>query len=152
MMTDAPGRHVTTVLAAGGVVLDGPPKARRVLVVHRPAYDDWSLPKGHVDAGEDLAATALREVAEETDVIAIVERPVGTTEHALPPSASGRRKRVHWFLMRVDASAGDPPARAASRLPDTEVDVAEWWPVEIALRELTHANERVLLSDVVAPR
>ena len=148
MTTDAPRTPATTVLAAGGVVLDGPPEALRVLVVHRPAHDDWSLPKGHVDPGEDPATTALREVEEETDVVAVIARAVGTTEHDVSLPDGPARKRVHWFAMRADASAGDPVARAAARAPDAEVDRAEWWPVDVALRDLTYAGERALLVDV----
>jgi len=150
MTTDASGTQRPTVLAAGGVVLDGPPTARRVLVVHRPAYDDWSLPKGHVDAGEDPAATALREVREETAVVAVIERPQGTTEHDVTAAGGTARKRVHWYVMRPDRSAGDPIAHAADRAPDAEVDRAEWWPIATALRDLTHAGERALLTDAIA--
>ena len=50
------------VRAAGAVVL----RKGRVLLVHRPAYNDWSFPKGKLDRGENAAAAAVREVGEET--------------------------------------------------------------------------------------
>ena len=54
------------IQAAGGVVVDD--RNSTVLIVHRPRYDDWSLPKGHVDPGETFEQAALREVFEETGV------------------------------------------------------------------------------------
>ena len=53
------------VVAAGGVVWRGDPSLPEIALVHRPAYDDWSFPKGKVDAGEHLLAAAVREIAEE---------------------------------------------------------------------------------------
>jgi 8-oxo-dGTP diphosphatase len=129
------------IVAAGGVVIDGDGPSGRVLVVHRPAYGDWSLPKGHVDAGEEPQDTALREVLEETGVRTHLVDPLGATEHAV---ADGL-KRVHWFLMRPVGDASDLTRRA----PDAEVDAAEWWPVTTAVERLTYANERGLLAAVV---
>lgn len=61
------GGHKGPIQAAGAVVLrDIDDGAREVLVVHRPSYDDLSLPKGKLEPGEDLPTTAVREVAEET--------------------------------------------------------------------------------------
>jgi 8-oxo-dGTP diphosphatase len=146
---DAPGPVVPTVVAAGGVVLDDTTGAVRVLVVHRPAYDDWSLPKGHVDTGESPFDASVREVVEETGVSAHVTGEAGTTEHAVTLTRAGTMldavKRVHWFTMHPAAAADDPAGRAA----DDEVDVAAWWPVERALTDLTHATERQLLARVL---
>jgi ADP-ribose pyrophosphatase YjhB (NUDIX family) len=151
MTTDGPDReHLPpdaaeglAIVAAGGIVLDGDDEALMVLVIHRPAYDDWSLPKGHVDPGEDIAAAALREVTEETGIRARIVREVGTTQHAVRLREGDARKVVHWFVMRPDgADSGDP----ADRPGDDEVDLAEWWPTEIARQQLTHAGERELLA------
>ena len=143
---------VATVVAAGGVVLDDATGPVRVLVVHRPAYDDWSLPKGHVDDGESPVDTAVREVAEETGVHAHVTGEAGTTEHPVTVTREGARldaiKRVHWFTMRPAAEAADP----ATRVSDDEVDVAAWWGAEQALVGLTHAGERQLLARVLDVR
>ena len=150
MTTSDPTSERRSVLAAGGVVLEGAARARRVLVVHRPRYDDWSLPKGHVDAGEDLAGAAIREVAEETGITAVIAHAVGTTEHTVATSDGPTHKRVHWFVMEPDASSGDPSVLAAARAPDAEVDRAEWWPIGEALQRLTHDSDRALLRRVVA--
>lgn len=134
------------VLAAGGVVLHALDGVAHVLVIHRPAYEDWSLPKGHVDAGESLEDTAAREVAEETGVTAHVVRPAGTTEHEVEREGLRATKRVHWYVMEpAGASHVDPSSRA----PDAEVDRAAWWPVDVALTDLTHAGERELLARTV---
>jgi len=143
------GAAAATVVAAGGVVLEGSGADRRVLVVHRPAYDDWTLPKGHVDPGEDVDAAALREVVEETGVRARIVREAGSTEHLVRLREGEARKVVHWFVMRPDgADSGDPARRA----PDDEVDHVEWWPTDVALRRLTHVGDRSLLSRVVDSR
>ena len=147
-----PASVAAVVVAAGGVVLDDSTGALRVLVVHRPTYDDWSLPKGHVDEGEAPVDAAVREVAEETGVRADVTDEAGTTEHAVMLTRSGTTreatKRVHWFTMRPADDAQDP----AGRTGDDEVDVAEWWSVERALTGLTHAGERQLLARVLDVR
>lgn len=129
------------VVAAGGVVLDVSDGERLVLVVHRPAHDDWSLPKGHVDGGETLAGAALREVEEETGVAATVVADAGTTQHPVVTAGRHATKQVHWFVMRPLAGS-DPAARP----PDAEVDEARWWPVAAALVDLTYAGERELLA------
>lgn len=129
------------VLAAGGVVVDAGTEQARVLVVHRPAYGDWSLPKGHVEKGETLADTATREVLEETGVEALVTAEAGTTTYPVILAQGPATKQVHWFLMRP-LPGSDPTARPA----DAEVDEACWWPVATALEALTHRGERELLE------
>jgi len=137
--TVAPG---ALVIAAGGVVIDRRDDRQRVLVVHRPAYDDWSLPKGHVDAGETPSAAALREVAEETGVAARIVRELGTTQYR----SGTLHKQVHWFLMERTPDSAEPTERAA----DAEVDIAAWWDEDVAQRELTHPADRRLVGSAVA--
>ncbi len=134
----------STVVAAGGIVIDTSEGDTRVLVVHRPAYDDWSLPKGHAEANESLAAAALREVAEESGVAARIVRDAGTTRHTVHLAAGPRTKQVHWFVMHP--TGDDDPS---SRVPDGEVDSAAWWSTSTALSGLTYAGERALLSQAL---
>jgi len=130
------------VTAAGGVVIDHRGGEQRVLVVHRPAYDDWSLPKGHVEAGEDPREAALREVAEETGVAARIVGELAMTRYRV----GQQDKQVHWFLMDRAPGSAEPQSRA----PDAEVDIAAWWDTTVAQQRLTHAADRTLLSSALA--
>lgn len=115
------------VRAAGGVVRrDG-----RVLLVHRPKYDDWTFPKGKADDGEPDLDCAVREVREETGISCAPERELPATEYIDP---LGRPKRVRWWLMsplggeftanrEVDDILWAEPADAAALL-SYERDVA----------------------------
>ena len=74
------------------IVRDG-----RVVVVHRPEYDDWSFPKGKADPGESDEDCALREIEEETGLRCELGEELTTTRHR---DTKGRPKRVRWWLMR----------------------------------------------------
>src|SRR3954452_4735919 len=84
------------IMAAGAVVLR---KGREVLVVHRPKYDDWSLPKGKVDPGEHVTAAAVREGAEETGLRVRLGPPLGTQQQDVR-HGSTRSKVVHYWVAR----------------------------------------------------
>ncbi|MGB3770888.1 MAG: NUDIX hydrolase [Rhodococcus sp. (in: high G+C Gram-positive bacteria)] len=83
------------VLAAGAVLWRTPPPGAEpsVALVHRPRYDDWTLPKGKVEPGEVLAVTAAREVQEETGFRCVLGRSLGSTSYALPTSGSKSRSK-----------------------------------------------------------
>jgi 8-oxo-dGTP diphosphatase len=121
------------VLAAGGVVVrdDG-----RVAVVHRPRYDDWSLPKGKLDTGEGFEAGALREVEEETGVRG---RIVGELDPTSYVDRKGRDKLVRWYRMEVD---GAP----LEFVPNDEVDELRWLTADEARALLTYEHDRTLLE------
>lgn len=126
--------------AAGGVVLRHDDAGRQVLVVHRPKYDDWSLPKGKLDPGEDAVSGAIREVAEETGVATLAERELAPVHYL---ARDDQPKRVRWFRLR--ALNGDPSQRPS----DHEVDVARWVDVAEAHTLLTYDTERRVLSDAL---
>jgi len=128
------------VEAAGGVVLRDGAVGPEVLVVHRVRYDDWSLPKGKLDPGEDHPSAAVREVEEETGVRAEVVGP--ELSQLLYPVPEGI-KRVRWYAMRP--RNGDP----AQRPPDREVDQARWIGAERAPQLLTYAADVALLHEVL---
>ncbi|MGB3956402.1 MAG: NUDIX hydrolase [Brooklawnia sp.] len=117
------------ISASGAVVLRGPDDEREVLVVHRPAYDDWSLPKGKVGTDEYLAVTAAREVAEETGYRVRLLRNLPPTSYQV----AGRPKTVHWWLAEP---AADEPGPL-----EGESDAAEWWPVQRAIARLTYPDD-----------
>lgn len=124
--------------AAGAVVLRGREGAHEVLAVHRPRHDDWSLPKGRLEAGELLPACAVREVSEETGAAVRLDLPLGTTSYQV----GGRPKRVHYWRARVAAMVG--------HVPDDEVDEVAWLPVAGAADRLTHRDEAALVARAVA--
>jgi 8-oxo-dGTP pyrophosphatase MutT (NUDIX family) len=127
------------VIAAGGVLYrPGPGGAPEVCLVHRPRYDDWSLPKGTLKRGEPALAAAVREVAEETGASGIPELGLPDVAYRLP---DGRPKTVRFWLMR---------AATTGPVQDTgEVDKLTWLPLPAAVERLTHPDERPLL-DLVA--
>jgi 8-oxo-dGTP pyrophosphatase MutT (NUDIX family) len=121
---------VEAVRAAGGVVLrDG-----RVAVVHRPRYDDWTLPKGKLDRGETFEQAALREVEEETGLRCRLVRELPEVRYA---ARGGRPKLVRYWLMEVEE---DPPFVVGD-----EVDELRWLEPSEALALLTYDRDRDLL-------
>jgi 8-oxo-(d)GTP phosphatase len=128
-------------IAAGVVALDSDATGfaePRVLLVHRPAYDDWSLPKGKVHAFESLPACATRETLEETGAVVRLGAPVGVIRY---PVSSGP-KEVHYWLATLVSSA--------PRRPDAEVDKAIWLPARAALVRMTYGDERALVDRALA--
>ena len=110
--------------AAGGVVVrDG-----CVLVVHRPRYDDWSLPKGKLRIGESWEAAALREVEEETGLRCALGELVGSTAYGL--------KEVRYFRMTADGDA----------VAQNEVDEVRWVPLDGVAGVLSYERDVELLK------
>src|SRR3954447_11682649 len=131
------GADPVEVHAAGGVVTRPGVGGTEVLVVHRPAYDDWSLPKGKLEPGEDHETGARREVLEETGVDADITGPAGVVRYR---DRRGRTKEVRYFTMVRRAQA--------DRDPDDEVDVVAWWPLDAAAHDLTYPHDRDLVGAV----
>ena len=128
--------------AAGGVVLRDRGGTTEVLVVHRPRYDDWSLPKGKLDASESAAAAAVREVEEETGV----EADLGPELPSCTYRVGTEDKLVRWWLMQP--RDGDPMRRPA----DHEVDLARWIAVDEADQLLSYPHERGILAAALRAR
>ena len=127
------------VRAAGGVVLrpgvDGRPE---ILVVHRPSYDDWSLPKGKLDPGETWHDAAVREVHEETGVTARLGVELTSTHYV---DRHGRAKQVRWWTM--------PALDQEPRGPDDEVDERRWVRSDHVAALLTYDSDRALVREAL---
>jgi 8-oxo-dGTP pyrophosphatase MutT (NUDIX family) len=123
---DARGR----VRAAGGVVWRiAPVQVVEVLLVHRPAYDDWTFPKGKRDEGETDEQTAVREVEEETGLRCVPGRELASVAYL---DGKGRAKVARYWEMTVaDGTAG---AR-------NEVDDVQWLRVRAAAERLTYEHD-----------
>ena len=120
------------IRAAGGVVVrDG-----RVAVIHRPKYDDWSLPKGKLDPGETFEQAALREVEEEIGVRGRLGPELAPVRY----TQKGRPKVVRWWRMEVDSDSGFEPG--------DEVDELRWLTPDEARSLLSYEHDRALVESV----
>ena len=124
------------VKAAGGVVRRQGEHGPEIAVVHRPRYDDWSLPKGKLDPGERWEDAALREVEEEIGLRCRLG-------HELPPTSyrdnKGRAKVVrYWMMEPLDGEFA----------PSHEVDEVRWLAPADADRLLSYEHDRALLREV----
>jgi 8-oxo-dGTP diphosphatase len=120
--------------AAGGVVLRG----GAVCVIHRPDYEDWSLPKGKLSASESHEQAALREVHEETGLRCALGPELSSQEYT---DREGRPKHVRWWAMTVLADDG--------LVPSHEVDARRWISVEDAERLLDYEHDRALVREAL---
>ncbi len=123
-MTDPPD-----VLAAGAVLWRPGPDGVEVAVVHRPRYDDWTLPKGKLEPGEHLARCAVREIQEETGQVAVLGRYLTDLDYV---QSSGLRKRVRYW----SAASG-----AGRFTPNREVDDVRWLPADAARSLLSYPRD-----------
>jgi 8-oxo-dGTP pyrophosphatase MutT (NUDIX family)/phosphohistidine phosphatase SixA len=127
------------IRAAGAVVwrpgLDGP----QVALVHRPKYDDWTIPKGKCEPGEHVLMTAVREIAEETGQRVTLGRRLSPACYEV----DGRPKRVEYWAARGQ----DPPGEF---VPSHEVDDLAWLSVAAAAGRLTYEHDVVTLGEFTA--
>ena len=123
------------VKASGGVVWRQGGAGVELVVVHRPRYDDWSLPKGKLDPGESWEDAALREVDEEVGLrcrLGAELPPVSYTDQ------KGRAKVVRYWLM-------EPEDGAARFTPNDEVDEMRWVDPGTAARLLSYPHDVALV-------
>lgn len=130
--------------AAGCVVLDA---SARVLVLERPARDEWRLPKGHIDAGEDAARTALRETAEEAGYAAVaLEVDLGPQVVVFAHEGRVFRRLEHYFRARLL----DGEVRSERPKEDRRQFIVHWLSAPEALARLSYAPERNALAKALA--
>jgi len=131
------------IRAAGAVLWKIEGGRPLVTVVHRPRYDDWSLPKGKLHEGEDAAAGAVREVSEETGYSLVLGRRLGEVSYVVPPGAARRYgpKTVEYWAAR---------ATGGQFTSNDEVDRLRWLRPEQAAQKLSYPWDRAVLGRFVA--
>src|ERR1700730_2602613 len=127
--TDLESIENPDVRAAGGVLVRPGPAGLEVAVIHRPKYEDWSLPKGKLDGDENFEQAALREVEEETGVRAELGPELSSVHYR---DRKGRSKLVRYWLMR----AGEGEFH-----PGPEVDELRWLDPERARELLSYEHD-----------
>ncbi|MFB7717374.1 MULTISPECIES: NUDIX domain-containing protein [unclassified Nocardia] len=135
---DFPDPRVKANIPAAGAVLwrYAPDGAIEIALVHRPKYDDWSLPKGKVDPGESLVMTTVREVAEETGIHSRLGRYLGHVTY--PVTGHRKLKRVdYWAAQILD---GDFESNA-------EVDVLQWHRIDGLMDALSYPMDRHIVRN-----
>jgi 8-oxo-dGTP diphosphatase len=128
-------KPATVLRAAGGVVRRDGDEGPEVLLVHRPRYDDWSLPKGKRDPGETDEQCAVREVAEETGVVCHLGMELLPLRYT---DRKGRDKVVRWWVM---TAVGE-----CSFEPNDEVDERRWVLAAEAATLATYADDVELIE------
>ncbi len=125
------------VRAAGGLILRRTGKGNlKILIAHRPSYDDWGLPKGKADKGETPEETAIREVLEETGYVCRIVAPLETTRHRITNGV----KEVRWFAMR-------PLPSSPGFEKNDEIDKIRWVSRKKAKEILDYKNDRLLIKN-----
>lgn len=122
-----------TTLAAGAVLWRGDPAAPEVALIHRPHYNDWSLPKGKVDPGESLPATVARELQEETGYEVKLGKLVGKVTYPV----QGRTKVVYYWLAQV---------LSGEFIANEEADQLLWMPIAKAREKVTYQLDEDVLD------
>lgn len=128
----------TPVRAAGAVLWREADRGGiEIALVHRPKYDDWSLPKGKLEPGEHAAVAAVREVREETGVACVLGRDLGIQSYAV-----GERLKVvrYWAA----------EARGGRFTPTREVDRVAWLPPDEAETLLSYRRDTALVRELAS--
>lgn len=134
-MSGNPTSGKPLVRAAGGAVWRAEKGEISVVLVHRPRYDDWGLPKGKADPGEDDLACALREVEEETAWRCEPGPLLATVRYR---DQRDRPKEVHYFALH--------PVAGGPRTPDREIDQVIWLAIGEARSKLSYQRDLVVLD------
>jgi 8-oxo-dGTP pyrophosphatase MutT (NUDIX family) len=128
----------TPVLAAGGVVYTYNLAGELLVLLIQDKHGVWTLPKGHVEPGESLEETAIREVAEETGVDCVIEQLVQCVQYPVYKKGAWRDKEVTYFLASADHLPPVPRCEEGIRC-------AAWMPLNQALPLIGYAQVREIV-------
>jgi 8-oxo-dGTP pyrophosphatase MutT (NUDIX family)/phosphohistidine phosphatase SixA len=130
-------RSASRPILAGGAVVTREDHSRgtQVVIIHRKRYDDWTLPKGKIEAGEPVPVGAVREVCEETGVTIRLGVPLDAITYEA--GNAGLKRVEYWGGVVLDS---------VPRAPDEEVDVVSWLPARAALNRLTYSHDHFLVQ------
>jgi 8-oxo-dGTP diphosphatase len=132
-------KSAAPIRAAGVVLLREAAHGPLVCVLHRPRQNDWSLPKGKLDPGENEVAAARRETIEETGSDVVLGIPLRTQRY----SVESRPKTVHYWVGRE--RPGGP-----GFVPNKEIDEIRWLPPEPATAMLSYPRDGDLIAEALA--
>ena len=125
----------SAIIAAGSVIWRKVNGEVQIALVHRPRYDDWSLPKGKQDPGESTIACAYRETLEETNLKVNFGPYIGDIEYFV---ADGLKQVFYWSARLAD----DSPEFH----PNDEVDALEWYSINDAVEKVTRDSDREIIE------
>ena len=127
--------EVTVMRAAGGLIVRKSRSGRReIAIIHRPEYNDWTLPKGKVEPDETPEDCALREVREETGLRCELVHPLGCSAYV---DRRGRDKLACYWVMEP---------RGGRFKASAEVDRLQWLTVRDAVKRLTYGHDKLLVQ------
>ena len=127
--------------SAGGVVFRPAANGKSwdIVVVQRARHDDWSLPKGHIEAGETREQAAIREVKEETGLDARILHPLSEIQYFYRrPKGDLIRKTVYYYLMEATSTELGKP--------NWEVSEVRWVPIDEAHNLLSYQNDKNVVT------
>ena len=125
------------IIAAGAVLWRIRDAHLEICIIHRPKYDDWSLPKGKVEDGEHILSTAVREVEEETGHRIVLGRPLPAQRYL-----AGNRPKVVYYW------AAHAPDGTSDWQPTREVDRVEFLPAGAALSKLSYQHDAAVVTEL----
>jgi 8-oxo-dGTP diphosphatase len=131
------------IRAAGGVVYTYGPAGELLVLLIQDKYGVWTLPKGHLDPGEDDADAAVREIAEETGIYAQLVQPLSRTQYPVYKRGIWRDKQVVYFLASAAYTTPEPAI-------DEGITTAEWVAPTLALERMSYAQVREVLRQGLA--
>jgi 8-oxo-(d)GTP phosphatase len=138
-MGDSPAGELAQIRAAGAILWRPAADGVEVALVHRPKYDDWSLPKGKLSPGEHMLRAAVREVGEETGILVNLGRRLPSTSYL----ARGAAKVVDYWAATADGAVPEFS-------PNSEVDWLAWLPPAEAGRRLSYEHDLGVLAAFTA--